>query len=347
MTTTSIAILVSPNSTASGVYGLSDVLSSVGTAWETVVTRSPPSPRFSVRLVATDKEPFRCATGGMIAPDATLDETDSPDVVLVPGISSTPADSHGDDQDRTLDWIRARHAHGSRVVSACTGALVLAEAELLDGKEATTHWAFREHFRKHYPRVRLCIERNLCQAPDGTVTSGGTTAWQHVALFLIEHYCGRDYALQAAKFWLLTDAGDLQSAYSAVPLPSDHDDSAITECQMWIRQNYATERPVEAMMEIADLPPTTFARRFRRATTYSPIEYVHAIRIEAAKTMLETSATRIEAIGRAIGYEDAASFRRLFKRQTGLAPREYRRLFGTHRFAKYEATETRREVRSA
>jgi transcriptional regulator GlxA family with amidase domain len=281
----------------------------------------------------------------MIAPDATLDETLSPDIVLVPGISSVPEVSPADDHEHILDWIRTRHAHGSRIVSACTGALILAEAGLLDGKEATTHWAFREHFRKRYPRVRLRIERNLCLAADGIVTSGGTTAWQHLALFLIDHYCGRDQALRAAKFWLLTDAGDLQSAYAAMPSPTDHDDSAIRECQTWIQEHYGKERPVEAMIEIANLPPTSFARRFRRATSYSPIEYVHAIRIDAAKAMLEMSEKRIEAIGQAIGYEDAASFRRLFRRQTGLAPREYRRLFGQHRFAKYEGNSAKDVMR--
>lgn len=334
MTPTTIEMLVSTRTTASGLYGLRDVLSSVGIVWETFVSGQPCRPRFDIRIVATSTEPFACMTGGFIAPDGALAQSHAGDVVLVPGISaSTEAPFDGRDR-AALEWLQLRKRQGVRIVSACTGALVLAEAGLLDGRDATTHWAYRDVFRRHYPRVRLCVERNLCVSDDGIVTSGGTTAWQQLALFLIAHYCGREHAVHASKFWLLPDIGELQGPYAAMPLATQHSDTAILDCQSWIAEHPAVPRPVEAMIARSSLPPTTFARRFRRATGYAPMEYVHTLRVEKAKQLLETSAHPVERIGGVVGYEDTASFRRLFKRQTGLTPRDYRRMFGPARFAR-------------
>jgi transcriptional regulator GlxA family with amidase domain len=330
---TSLEILALPNTTASGLYGLCDVLSSVGVVWETFVSGRPAAALFDVRVVAASRQTFHCATGGVVAPDAALEDSAAADLVVVPGISAPLGSRFGSETRRVLDWLRRRKEQGSRISSACTGALVLAEAGLLDGREATTHWAYRDVFRRHYPRVKLRIDKNLCIAADGTVTAGGTTAWQQLALFVIRQYCGRDRAIQASKFWLLSDMGESQGPYAAMPLGGRHDDQTIRDCQAWMVDHYGVQRPVETMIARSCLPPTTFARRFRRATGYAPMEYVHAVRVEAAKRLLETSDRPVEHVGGLVGYEDTASFRRLFKRETGLAPRDYRRLFRGERFA--------------
>lgn len=340
-----VDILVLKDTTASGLYGLHDVLSSVGIAWESVVSGQPCAARFDVRIVAATKAPFQCATGGWVVPDAGLDDARSPDVVLVPGIRASIAESLASHERSVFDWLRSMQRRGSRIASACTGALVLAEAGLLDGSEATTHWAYRNAFRLHYPRVRLRLEKNLCCANDGVMTSGGTTAWQHLAMFLIADYCGKERAVQAAKFWLIPDSGDLQSPYMTIP-GITHEDSTIRDCQLWIGEHYAAQNPVDAMIGRSCLASTTFSRRFRRATGYAPMEYVHAVRVEKAKSMLETTDRSIEHIGGKVGYEDTASFRRLFKRQTGLTPRDYRRLFGSVRFDGYESLSVR-DIRQA
>ncbi len=104
-------------------------------------------------------------------------------------------------------------------------------------------------------------------------------------------------------------------------------DAVIGECQVWIAENYASSNPVAGMAARAGLKPRTFARRFRSATEYQPMDYVHAIRIEEAKQLLESSAISVEEIGHAVGYLDPTSFRRLFKRKGGLTPAAYRRKF--------------------
>ena len=121
-----------------------------------------------------------------------------------------------------------------------------------------------------------------------------------------------------------------------MPLGVPHDDPTVRDCQVWLSENYAARNPVGAMVRRSGLPQTTFNRRFRRAPGYLAIDYVHTVRIEEAKQILETTEASIESIGPEVGYEDAASFRRMFKRKSGLTPAEYRRLFGRRRFRRYQ-----------
>ena len=167
------------------------------------------------------------------------------------------------------------------------------------------------------------------------MTSGGLSAWQELALFLITQYIGVQQAVRVAKLWLLPDPGELQAPFMTMPLGIPHCDGDIRRSQIWIAQNYNVENPVAAMTELSGLAPATFARRFRRATRYSPMDYVQAVRVEEAKQMLETTGDSVEKIGFAAGYEDTASFRRLFKRKTGLNPGDYRRMLGKDRFKRY------------
>jgi transcriptional regulator GlxA family with amidase domain len=332
-----VDLLVSKGTSASSLFGLYDVLASVGVGWETYVTGEPHTPRFSVRIVSIEKGTFTCVSGVQVTPDLSMDEADGADIVVVPGMSVSASEPLGVAYSTMFDWLRGAHTGGARIASACTGALVLAEAGLLDDLEATTHWAFRDLFRLCYPRVRLRPEKSLCCSdvrPD-IVTSGGTTAWQELALFLITQHAGIEQAVRATRFWLLPDQGSLQKPYMAMPLGIPHNDAAVRDCQVWLSERYATKNPVAAMLERSNLAPTTFARRFKRATGYVPMDYVHAVRIEEAKQIIETTNASIERIGEEVGYEDSASFRRLFKRKSGLTPAEYRRLFGRRRFERY------------
>ena len=333
----SIDLLVARSISPSSLYGLRDVMASVGVGWETFVTGEPPTPPFNVRIVSTETGTIARASGVEIRADLSLDQAEGADIVVVPGMSVSASEPLGDPYSTMCDWLRRVHRGGARVAAACSGALVLAEAGLLNDLEATTHWAYRDLFRLCYPRVRLRPEKNLCcsDARPDIVTSGGANAWQELALFLITQHAGIEQAVRAAKFWLLADQGGLQAPYMAMPLGIPHGDAAVRDCQVWLSEHYAIRTPVATMIERSSLAPTTFARRFRRATGYAPMDYVHTVRIEEAKQILETTDASVERIGEEVGYEDPASFRRLFKRKSGLTPAEYRRLFGRRRFERY------------
>jgi transcriptional regulator GlxA family with amidase domain len=235
--------------------------------------------------------------------------------------------------DEIGDWLRGLHARGTLVTSVCSGALVLAEAGLLDDRDATVHWAYGALFALNYPTVKIQKNDILCLSAEaeGIVTAGGVTSWQDLALYLISRFCGRRRALETAKVFLLSGHDDGQLPFAAMNRRLSVTDTAIADCQRWIGLNYAAENPVQAMAKRSGLNARTFARRFRSACGQSPIDYVQALRIEEAKQMLETSHDAIDEIGAAVGYEDSSSFRRIFRRKAGLSPAAYRRKFAPAR----------------
>ena len=224
------------------------------------------------------------------------------------------------------------------MASACTGSIMLAESGLLDGWEATSHWAYRDLIRIRYPEVRWRIQQELCVSghDNQIVTSGGAMAWQDLALYLITRFCGVEHAANTAKFWLMLSREECQAPFSVMLRRVPHDDGVVSECQVWIAEHYEHPNPITGMVERSGLSPTTFARRFNRATGYRPIDYVHALRIEEAKEMIEIGDDAIDKIGREVGYEDPASFRRIFKRKVGLTPSIYRRRFSRSRFERFD-----------
>ncbi len=332
-----IQLVATPHVSASSLFGLYDTLTAAGRDWEYLVSGETADPVFDVRLVGPSDEPFACGNGLQIVPDVTFRNAKRADIVVVPGLNLSPVDRIERADHPALCWLEAQADQGVRVVSACTGAVLLAEIGLLDGVDATTHWGFSALFRRHYPEVRLRLDRGLCfaDAGHGVVTSGGTTGWQELALFLITNYGGAQRAAKTAKVWLMADRGEMQAPFTSLVSRHPHSDAAIASTQTWLGDHYAAANPVAEMVRVSGLAPTTFARRFRSATGLSPLDYVHALRVEEARQLLETTDDAVASIGEDVGYSDIASFRKLFKRRTGLTPAEHRRMFGTARFARY------------
>jgi transcriptional regulator GlxA family with amidase domain len=325
-----ISILAAPESSGGVLYGLKDVLSGAGTAWSELTRGEPGDPLLDVGVVAAAKEPFTCFYDIPVNPQVSVDEESQTDVALVCDMYVPVNESPRGRHPREVAWLQRMYRQGVVITSVCSGALLLAEAGLLDGLEATSHWITRNMFRDHYPNVKLRLERILCFAGDRhrIVTAGGQTAWQDLALYLIARFCGRDEAIRIAKINLITQHLDGQLHFAGMGPLRQHNDAAIGNCQAWIVENYKVEQPVTHMIQLSGLAPRSFTRRFRAATGYQPMDYVQAMRVEEAKQLLETSSKPVEQIGHEVGYEDPASFRRLFRRTTGLTPREYRRRIG-------------------
>jgi transcriptional regulator GlxA family with amidase domain len=324
-----ICLLAAPETSPSVLYGLFDVLHTVGVDYSDMVTGAPGPRLLDVKIVSAAGEPFRCFGNVPVEPHLAIDAVDRADVAIVCDMY-TPVDSPPRGRfEREIAWLKRLHAQGAILASVCSGSLVLAEAGLLDGLMASGHWAYRDLFCRHYPQVRMQLDAILTIAGEGDriVTSGGVTSWQDLALHLIARLCGSAHAISTAKLFLLSEHRDGQLPYAAMSRRRQQTDAVIAESQSWIGENYALAHPVAQMTHRSGLQARTFARRFLAATGYRPMEYVHALRIEAAKSLLETGPASVEEIGALVGYEDPASFRRLFKRNAGLTAAAYRRKF--------------------
>lgn len=321
-----VALLTVPESTPMALYGLHEILGSVGFVWPMLTGEKAEVRQMKPELVSAAAQPVLSANGLMIEATAPLGAAD---IVIVADLALQPDCDPRGRWPVERAWLRERQAAGSVICSVCTGSVMLAEAGILDGIDATTHWAVREIFARHYGKVRLCPERILVPAgdEDRIVTGGGVGAWEDLALYLIARFVGRAEAVRIAKVFLLGDRCDGQLPFARARRSAHHDDRIVADAQAWIADHYMIDQPVSALVARSGLPERTFKRRFRVATGYTAIEYVQTVRIEEAKQLLETTNLPSTEVAANVGYEDATFFRRLFKRQAGVTPARYRRRF--------------------
>jgi transcriptional regulator GlxA family with amidase domain len=312
-----VSIVAIPDAMVSPVSGLFEALKAAdGT--------------FEVEIVGLRAGAIVGASGLPIVAHRSVQDVDETDIVIVPSMQF-----HGKGDwipgryPRIVTWLRDMYDGGATICSACSGGMLTAETGLLDGHEATVHWVSEAAFRRRHPEVSLRVDEVLVVSGEGgrLISSGAATAWHDLALYLIARHAGPATASSLARFYLLEWHNDGQAAFHVFDPPLDHGDAAIAAAQRWIAANFAVANPVEQMIRQSGLAPRTFKRRFRAATAETPIAYVQRLRVERAKRLLEQSAEPIEEISWTVGYEDPASFRRLFKRLTGLTAGEYRRRF--------------------
>jgi transcriptional regulator GlxA family with amidase domain len=228
-----------------------------------------------------------------------------------------------------IEWLKACYRNGTTLATACSGAMLLAEAGLLDGLDATTHWAWCDALRARHPTVRVHEQRALVVtgAEQRLVMAGGGTSWLDLALYLIGRFTSMEAAMQVARLNLIDWHSGGQRPFARLAPSRQVDDAIIGRCQVWIADHYREAAPVAAMVRLSGLAERTFDRRFRAATGMTPLEYVHTLRLEEGKQMLEATDAPVEAIANEVGYEDAGFFSRLFKRKVSLTPTQYRRRF--------------------
>lgn len=323
-----VSLVAVPAASAAVLYGMHEVLAAVGTLWDELTGQQTDGRKMVPQIVARSTKSFRSNLGVPVAPDYSFRQSGHSDIVIIPDLDLSPTGANQFDQE-ALEWLREQYSQGSIVCSVCTGAVMLAEIGLLDDVEATTHWSAAQFFEAHYPTVRLCPERILTPAgPEHRiVTSGGSASWTDLLLYLVARFSGPDEARRIAKMFLFGDRGDGQLPFATIARPRQHDDSVIADCQTWIANHYEQPNPVASLITHSGLAPRTFARRFKGATGYTPIEYVQTLRIEEAKQLLESTDEPVEDIALEVGYDDSGSFRRLFKRLTGISARRYRQRF--------------------
>lgn len=267
-----------------------------------------------------------CCTGGLeLTPQFAVDEIVDPELIIVPGFmfnilgvlpSMTPM----------IDWLKEQHQRGAYIASMCTGSFITAQAGILDGKTATTHWVFSEQFQKKFPKVNLQIERTVTD--DGLVMcGGGSTSGSDLLLHLIRKFASPQLAAECAKKLLVDVQARSQTPYSCTTFKKNHTDAEILKIQIWMENRLSTNFQMEEVASAFNLSMRNFIRRFKEATEQTPNQYLQNLRIERAKHLLESSKVAFDQITLQVGYEDGNSFRRLFKERVGLSPSVYRKRF--------------------
>lgn len=325
MKASTVSIIAIPEALSSSITGPMDVLSSSGLLLNALAGEAP-NPGFTVQLVAESKDTFNCFNGFTITPNKTLTEVDATDIVIVPSLAVSPMGLMNKHK-AIQQWLISMHKKGATIASICTGAFLLADAGLLDFKEATTHWAFSEPFKALYPKVYLAPEKSII-INDRIISVGAGSAWHDLVFKLIDDTMGHKTAVESAKMFLLQNHQDGQQPFDIFLERKTHQDALILKAQKWLADHLAQDDLINRAAEEVQLNLRTFKHRFKQATDLSPLHYIQKLRIERAKEALELTKTPVEEISRAIGYQDASFFRRVFKREVQLTPIEYRKKFG-------------------
>jgi transcriptional regulator GlxA family with amidase domain len=277
---------------------------------------------YRIRTASLDGAPVRTSSGLTLVPDGSLTGAPAPHTLLVPGGEGTRAP----DPELTA-WLRAHGPRARRLVSVCTGAILLAGAGLLDGRRVTTHWAYCDKLARDHPALE--VDADPIYVRDGHVaTSAGVTSGIDLALALVEEDLGRDAALAIARHLVvfLRRPGN-QAQFSAQLAAQTARREPLRDVQQWITEHPAADLSVEALAARARLSPRHFARAFRAETGATPGRYVDRVRLEHARRLLEDTADGVEEISRASGYGTPEAMRRAFVKALGAAPAEYRRRF--------------------
>lgn len=322
-------ILALPESAGSAIYGLIDVFASTGTLWLQLVGDDSDGRAIHAKVVSVSRDPFRCGNGIPVTPDATIADAPAADIIVIPELWLATNDDLKDRYGEVKVWLRQRQKAGSIIYSACSGSILLAAAGLLKGKAATSHWAYTDLFRRSFPDVRFIPEPNIvfCDDSGRIVTAGGATAWHDLAIHIISRHCSPGEALHIAKVYMLQWHGDGQLPFTSLVRRQAHADSVVRQAEEWLRAHFREPHAVVAVVAECGIPERSLKRRFTAATGSTVIGYMQNLRIEEAKRLLETGDMSFDDIAAAVGYENPAFFRKLFKRCAGLTPGHYRRMF--------------------
>jgi transcriptional regulator GlxA family with amidase domain len=307
-----------------GAVGPIEILTKTCALWRQLNDGKSRRRLFDVQIVAEKRKPVTFANGITLHPSAGFDDV-KPDLIVVPSIDAE-LDFALKRNQPCVEWVREAFKRGAHVSSLCTGAFVLGATGILDGKRATTHWFFADQFRQRFPMVDL-QEQHMLIDEGNIITCGGATSFLNLMIYLIEKYFGHDLAVYASKIFLIDMERPSQLPFKIFSFAVTHGEEAITRIQSFIAEHFNEKLKMKEIAGRAGMSARNFSRRFKAATGEVFSKYVQLVRIEKAKRFLESTDSSASEIMYSVGYSDERSFRRLFKRHTGLAPRHYRNKF--------------------
>jgi transcriptional regulator GlxA family with amidase domain len=279
-------------------------------------------PRYDFQVCSVDGGPVLTSSGYQILPHAGLEPVAEADLVAVP---AHPLDTSA--SEKALDALRAAAERGAYLLSVCSGAFLLGEAGLLDGRRCTTHWMYAEELARRHPRAQ--VFPNALYVEDGKIlTSAGTAAGIDLCLHLVRTVHGSEVATRLARRMVVPphrDGG--QAQYVDAPLPKAPSVPTLEPLLTWLIEHLDRPVDIEAMARRAHMAPRTFARRFRAETGTTPHDWLTGQRVLLARRLLEETDLGVDSVALRAGFGDAAMLRHHFTRRLGTTPHAYRSTF--------------------
>ncbi len=320
-----VVILAAENNILSTIASPMDMFLQAGVMWNLTMGEKP-TPLFEVKIVTTNGRAVTAINQVPVTPACSMHDIKEADLIVIPS-QGYYFDPQSKAHFERVAWLKKWYEKGADLASVCAGAFTLASTGLLDGKEATTHWAMAKQFKKSFPAVNLRIDRMVTD--EGRLfCGGGVAADLNLSLYLINKYYGREMTLQTARCTLVDLDRISQLPFAVFTPEKNHSDDEILKSQEWIEENYKDNVNLEVLAEKAGMSLRHFNRRFKSATGETGIKYLQLTRVEAAKRDLVSTNKSFDKISLNVGYENISFFRRLFKRNTGLTPVAYRKKFG-------------------
>ncbi len=283
---------------------------------------------FEWSVVSENGDPVKTFNGYHQEVDQSWDALEDCDLIIIPGFAEVTIDLLLETlkaNQPLINWLKKQAKKDTLIAGNCSGNFTMAEAGLLNGHPATTTWWLTDFLSERYPEI-LVQPDAILTASDQFICSGTAMSCLDMGVYLIERLAGQSLAKLTARYMLVDVNRNSQAPYR-LPVPQNQQDRFILKARRQIRRNLKNVITVQRLAEEMNVSTRTLIRKFKTQTGQTPLAYIQKQRIEAGKELLEDSDLPLDEIVSRIGYQDSSSFRRLFKRETGLSPREYRKQF--------------------
>jgi transcriptional regulator GlxA family with amidase domain len=315
-----VVFVLSEHMLATSTTWPSDMLSAANHAAKGLC---PEKASFTLTIAAQTLSPVTCHTGMPLTPQQSIDDIDKADIIYLPALWRNPQPIIKQ-QTRLISWLQKQFEQGAIISGVGTGCCFIAEAGLLDNKPATTHWYYFDKFQQLYPTVKLKRQHFITQA--GSIyCAASINSLADLTIYFIQRFFNTAVAQHIQRHF----SHEIRKSYESISYFENdninHPDETILQAQLWMLNNSAKASTLKNIAEQFDMSPRNFSRRFKLAIGKTPIKYLHEMRLNNAKELLQSSNLSVAEIAYKVGYNDMSYFAKLFKKELYVSPKEYRK----------------------